>query len=193
MNPSQKIPSTPTGEKGEFQDFYLTPENIISAIPMEFDLDLSPSLSTGNYYAKSAVADRRDILTENWQGSVWCMAPTHTKPSMWAQKMAAHNNGVALLIGRAFETRYFKIHIQPAALLFGLVLPEILKTESYTCRKGLHSEYICLAAYGEKCCEAVLNSDLDGKIINNHRFNLIPTRTPVTRNHNPVRQRKETA
>ena len=83
-------------DNGTSDDYY-TPPEIFTALGITFDLDVCsppggvPWIPKKGYYT---IID--DGLTQDWFGLVWCNPPYST-PSLWADKMIKHNNGIALM------------------------------------------------------------------------------------------------
>jgi hypothetical protein len=65
------------------------------------------------------VTETEDGLMRPWAGLVWCNPPYGKALGTWLNRMALHNNGIALVFART-ETRAFQNHVLPFAstLLF---------------------------------------------------------------------------
>ncbi len=63
--------------------------------------------------------EREDGLMRPWRGLVWCNPPYGKALGVWLNRMALHNDGIALVFART-ETRAFTEHVWPfaSALLF---------------------------------------------------------------------------
>jgi hypothetical protein len=55
-----------------------------------------------------------DGLLQRWQGLVWCNPPYGAALGTWLNRMALHNNGIALVFART-ETRAFHSNVWPFA------------------------------------------------------------------------------
>jgi hypothetical protein len=65
------------------------------------------------------ITERENGLLCQWTGFVWCNPPYGRALNVWLERMAVHNNGIALVFART-DTRAFHAHVWPAAssLLF---------------------------------------------------------------------------
>ncbi len=65
------------------------------------------------------VTERDNGLLCFWHGFVWCNPPYGRSLGIWLERMALHNNGIALIFART-DTRAFFDHVWPvaSALLF---------------------------------------------------------------------------
>jgi len=83
-----------------------------------------------------------------WFGRVWLNPPYGAHASAWIEKLAAHNNGIALLFART-ETRMFRDHVwsKAAGLLFLDGRPHFHHPDG-TRAKGNSGGPLVLIAYG---------------------------------------------
>ncbi len=137
-----------------YSDEWYTPPEIPAAIG-GFDLD--PSAGPSNH-AKVNIRQPECGLMAPWHGRVW-LNPPYLDAPLWMEKMAAHNNGVALLNARA-ETKWF----QAAASKAGGVLwlrgrVKFIRPDGSRCGVPVGS---VLLAYGESATEALRNCGLKG-------------------------------
>lgn len=97
-------------------DDWITPKWLIDELP-EFDLDVCASKTQPWPCAKRSFTDH-GLLAE-WNGFVWCNPPYGKAAAAWLNRMALHNDGIALVFART-ETRMFFDHVWPFArvLLF---------------------------------------------------------------------------
>lgn len=99
------------------KDEWLTPPWLIEQLG-PFDLDPCAPITRPWDTAKKHYTIADDGLQQPWDGLVWCNPP-YAHVSAWMGRMAAHNNGIALLFART-ETKAWHEHIWPraAAVLF---------------------------------------------------------------------------
>lgn len=99
-------------------DSWITPKWLIDALP---DFDLDPCASTPQPWpcAKRSYNIADNGLMRPWDGFVWCNPPYGKAAATWLNRMALHNNGIALVFART-ETQMFFDHVWPFArvLLF---------------------------------------------------------------------------
>ena len=83
-------------DNGTSDDYY-TPPFIFEALGLTYDIDVAsppggvPWIPKKRYFT---ILD--DGLNQEWEGLVWCNPP-YSSPTPWANKMIAHNNGIALV------------------------------------------------------------------------------------------------
>lgn len=80
-------------------DEWYTPRTIVEAFG-EFDLD--PCAPSHNFYtARRCFTKADDGLSKEWHGRVW-LNPPYSRPLIcrFVEKMADHNNGIAVLFDR---------------------------------------------------------------------------------------------
>jgi hypothetical protein len=65
------------------------------------------------------INEKENGLLCNWSGFVWCNPPYGKSLGVWLERMALHNNGIALVFART-DTKAFHSHVWPYAssLLF---------------------------------------------------------------------------
>lgn len=81
-------------------DEWYTPKELIDSLG-SFDLDPCAPVNPLWRTAKLMYNKNDDGLLQNWEGRVW-LNPPYSKPliELFIQKMAEHNNGIALLFNR---------------------------------------------------------------------------------------------
>ena len=84
------------------KDTTLTPLWLIEALG-NFDLD--PCAYPNHKTANNLNVWPSDGLSIDWHGRVWCNPP-YSKPKPWLERMANHNNGVALVLAST-DTEWF--------------------------------------------------------------------------------------
>lgn len=152
----------------ESTDEWLTPKYIIDSLG-EFDLDpCAPSeifwLTAEKHYVK---AD--DGLSLPWEGRIW-LNPPYSRPliNKFLEKMAHHNNGIALIFART-DTKLFHdlVFDKASALLFmkGRIKFYNLNGEE----GGTPGIGSVLVAYDNDRrrfnTQALINSGIEGKLI----------------------------
>ena len=140
-------------------DVWLTPPDILLRLGT-FDLDpCSPSVRPWPT-ATRHISLPEDGLSALWHGRVWMNPPFGTEAAKWMQKMAKHNNGIALIPART-ETRMFMQHVWPVAdsVLFIEGRPHFHYADGS--RAPFNSGApICLVSYGEHNTARLLKSGL---------------------------------
>jgi hypothetical protein len=99
---------------------WYTPKYIFQALNTKFDLDVA-SPNTNIYKTPTAkhYTIEDDGLKQPWFGNVWCNPPYGAKTDIWYDKMAEHNQGIALFTIGVLPTRkYHKIAHTIDAVLF---------------------------------------------------------------------------
>lgn len=111
-------PSAHTRREGVTTDSWITPRWILHRIG-PFDLDPCACDPQPWGTATEMVTERENGLLRLWSGLVWCNPPYGRKMAVWMERMALHNNGIALIFART-DTRAFFDHVWPvySALLF---------------------------------------------------------------------------
>lgn len=97
------------------RDDWITPQWLIKALPA-FDLDVCASQPQPWPCASRAFTEKDNGLLSEWEGSVWCNPPYGKATGAWLNRMALHNNGIALVFART-ETRTFFNNVWPFASL----------------------------------------------------------------------------
>jgi len=90
-------------------DEWLTPPNILHALG-DFDLDPCSPVDRPWDTAKKHYTIYDDGLRMEWEGRVWLNPPYSSDCHRWMNKMAYHNNGIALIFART-ETDMFFQHV----------------------------------------------------------------------------------
>lgn len=86
-------------------DSWITPKSIIDDLG-PFDLDPCACIPQPWPCAKKSFTEIDDGLMQKWEGFVWCNPPYGKLTDAWLNRMALHNNGIALVFART-ETRSF--------------------------------------------------------------------------------------
>lgn len=144
---------------------WLTPPDVFTKLG-EFDLDPCASIIRPWDIAKVNYTEEDDGLSKEWFGRVW-LNPPYGPPLMpkFLQKMAKHNNGIALVFNRT-ETRQFHEFVWPVASAVLFKKGRILFLNEYGERPGngpgCGSVFI---AYGKENADILKNSGIEGKFI----------------------------
>lgn len=142
-------------------DIWLTPPEILEALG-PFDLD--PCACTDRPWDTAAkhYTKEDDGLAQEWEGRVWMNPPYGAQAAIWLERLAKHNDGIALVFART-ETRMFFDHVwsEASALLF-------IKGRLYFRQpdgnkaKWTGGAPSVLIAYGDGAADQLLNSGIDG-------------------------------
>ena len=93
-------------QDGHMADDWYTPRWLFEQMGVIFDIDVcaptDPALRTVPARRYYTAAD--DGLTQPWEGMIWCNPP-YSASEEWAQRWAAHDNGMLLLFVAAKNTR----------------------------------------------------------------------------------------
>lgn len=144
---------------------WYTPSEIIRPLG-EFDLDpctsdiaYSFNQSAKNYYTKDD-----NGLNKEWFGRVW-LNPPYSQPAItqFMEKMALHNNGIALLYNRS-DNQMFHSFIFPIADSIFFIKGRIKFFRPYGTRGEQPGAGSVLIAFGENNTKAIEDSRLCGHI-----------------------------
>lgn len=145
---------------------YLTPRSILAGLPCTFDLDPCAAPEPRPW----PTADRHVTLPEDglaaaWSGRVWLNPPYGAHTAAWLEKLARHDNGIALVFART-ETRMFRDWVWPRAraALFLEGRPHFCRPDG-SAMEGNSGGPLVLLAYGRECDTALRLSSLRGKLV----------------------------
>lgn len=147
------------------KDEWLTPKYIIDELG-PFDLDPCAPIERPWSTAKEHLTIKDDGLWPTWDSwkFVWCNPPygKHTKD--WLQKLAEHNNGIALVFART-ETQMFQEFVwnQATAILF--MYGRITFVDTKGQKKHNAPAPSVLIAYGNKAAKKLRDAKIKGKFI----------------------------
>lgn len=139
---------------------WFTPPNIFEALGLEFDLDpCSPGEGKDFVPAKKRFTIEDDGLSQPWEGTVFCNPPYGRETAKWMQRMAWHNNGIALVFARTDPAWFQDLAHTMDTVLFirGRVRFYAGNTTSQGSTPGAGS---MLIAWGERASKALLHSGL---------------------------------
>lgn len=97
---------------------WLTPPELLSALG-PFDLDPCASQFQPWRTASQQFTIEEDGLAREWHGRVWCNPPYGPHAESFLKRLAAHDDGIALIFART-ETKAFQEHCwrKASAMLF---------------------------------------------------------------------------
>lgn len=145
-------------------DIWFTPKEIIIRLGL-FNLDPCTELDRPWDTAAKHFTKEDNGLNQKWVGIVWCNPPYGTQTKIWLEKMAQHNNGIALVFART-ETKMFFEHVWPKAT--GILFLEGRLTfcnQNGTPGKTNSGAPSVLIAYGSEALEKLKKSKIQGKLI----------------------------
>lgn len=145
-------------------DEWYTPKSILNSLGA-FDLDpcapVNPLWST----AKTMYNKNDDGLSKEWFGRVW-LNPPYSRPliELFVEKMANHNNGIALLYNRC-DSKMFQdvIFEQASSILFMRHRIKFYKPDGTV--GGSPGCGSILIAFGEENSNILRNCGIEGKFI----------------------------
>ncbi len=104
-------PSHP--RRDQTTDSWITPRSLIEKLG-PFDLDPCACDPQPWPTASRMVTEKENGLLLTWSGFVWCNPPYGRALGIWLERMALHQNGIALVFART-DTRAFHQHVWPHA------------------------------------------------------------------------------
>lgn len=142
---------------------WYTPPTIIQALG-EFDLDPCTSQVAWdfNHSAKKYYTMEDDGLSKEWDGRIW-MNPPYSQPTItqFMERMAIHNNGIALLYNRSDNKMFHSFVFPVADSIFFLKGRIRFYRPDGTVGEQPGSGSV-LIAFGRNNTEAIENSGLKG-------------------------------
>lgn len=144
---------------------WLTPPEIKDPLGA-FDLDPCAAPEPRPWpTAFNHIALPEDGLKAVWHGRVWCNPPFGKHTAAWLERMAKHNNGIALVFART-DTAMFSKWVWPfaSAVMFLAKRPHFYRLDG-TRAKGNSGGPICLIAYGQYNAWSLRESGLHGSIV----------------------------
>jgi len=146
------------------KDEWLTPPELIKALGV-FDLDPCSPIVRPWDTALEHYTIEDDGLMLPWEGRVWLNPPYGRMTTKWMEKMARHNDGIALIFART-ETATFTKYVWPVAdsvLFLDYRLTFCHVTGKQADNSG--GAPSCLIAYGSQNTQALIDSKLTGTIV----------------------------
>lgn len=106
-------PCAHTRRAGKTTDSWITPKWLVDRLG-HFDLDPCACDPMPWKTADKMITEKEDGLLDLWSGFVWCNPPYGRSLGTWLNRMALHNNGIALVFART-DTRAFFENVWPFA------------------------------------------------------------------------------
>ena len=145
-------------------DEWYTPQYIIESLG---DFDLDPCVPENPLFqtATTMYNKKDDGLSKEWFGRVW-LNPPYSRPlvELFVNKLAEHDNGIALLLNRCDNKMFQDVIFKKAAAIKFLrkrirfLKPDGSQGDSPNCGS-------VLIAFGENNVEILKNNSLEGKFI----------------------------
>lgn len=147
-------------------DEWLTPPEIIRDLG-PFDCDpCSPVIRPWDT-AKIHYTLEDNGLMKDWEGMVWMNPPYGKEITYWFNKLAMHNNGIALIFART-ETKVWQFLIWPYASCFLFIYDRLYFYDVEGKRSISNSGGpSVLIAYGEEAKQRLLTCSIKGKLLIN--------------------------
>jgi len=147
-------------------DDWITPKWLIDALPA-FDLDVCASKTQPWPCAKQSYTELDNGIMLPWSGFVYCNPPYGKATGAWLNRMALHNDGIALVYART-DTQAFFRNVWPFASL--LLFLEGRVTFHYpdgTKPKDGHNSGgpSVLIGYGKRAAKELMNVRRLGSIV----------------------------
>ncbi len=145
-------------------DEWYTPLEFIQALG-EFDLDPCAPVSPLWQTARVMYNKNDNGLAKEWLGRVW-LNPPYSQPLLkqFVQRMADHNNGIALLYNRCGNTMFHDI-IFPTATAMKFLRRRIRFYRPDGTQGGCPGSGSVLIAWGEDNAKAIQSCELEGKVV----------------------------
>jgi len=145
-------------------DEWLTPLGLITDLG-PFDLDpCAPVVRPWDTAVKHYTINDNGLLQE-WDGFVWCNPPYGQLAVRWLERMAMHNNGIALIFARTETEMFFNwVWSKATSLLFieGRLYFHYVTGERAKANSGAPS---VLVAYGSEADKRIRYCQTAGKYI----------------------------
>ena len=146
------------------KDEWLTPPEIIKALGT-FDLDPCASTTRPWPTAKKHYTIKDNGLVQPWRGRVWCNPPYGTETGKWLERMAEHNNGIALIFARTETMNFFKYVWPRASGIMFLKGRLVFHHADGTKPNNSAGAPSCLVSYGMDNSRILQQSSLKGKFL----------------------------
>ena len=144
-------------------DEWYTPQWLVERLG-PFDTDPCSPMEPPYIIAPLAYNKEQDGLSNTWRGTVWLNPPYSRKPlRAFCEKMAKHNNGIALLVNRQ-DNLLFQEVIFPSAksMLFMRHRVKFLRPDGTSGSPFFGS---CLVAWGDECDIRLRSCGIPGKYV----------------------------
>lgn len=152
-------------ETKDNKDEWITPRYITDALG-HFNLDPCQPIVPPWLIADHGFNINDDGLFQPWPKAwfVWCNPPYGKQTVLWLAKMAAHNNGIALIFART-DTRMFHDYIFNGASAILFLKGRISFCDVKGVKQGTAGAPSCLVAYGQRAVMRLKMSGLEGKLV----------------------------
>jgi hypothetical protein len=165
-------------------DDWHTPPEIIAALP-EFDLDPCASNRQTTRTARRMIHWPTNGLFETWGGTIWLNPPWGARTiDPWMERMAAHNNGVALVPARIDTGWFHRFVWSHASGMFAFrgrltfLLPMAISPSAI--HQNNAAAPCVLVSYGELCREWLRACRLSGAFVElTPRTETLPLFAPI--------------
>lgn len=145
-------------------DEWLTPQYITDQLG-PFDLDPCAPIVRPWETAKNYFTVNDNGLLQEWNGFVWCNPPYGKHTADWLDRMAFHDNGIALIFARTETEMFFKYVWNMAdsvRFIEGRLFFHYVDGTRAKANAGAPS---VLIAYGEEASERLLRAAIRGRYI----------------------------
>lgn len=145
-------------------DEWLTPQYITDQLG-PFDLDPCAPIVRPWETAKNYFTVNDNGLLQEWNGFVWCNPPYGKHTADWLDRMAFHDNGIALIFARTETEMFFKYVWNMAdsvKFIEGRLFFHYVDGIRAKANAGAPS---VLIAYGEEASERLLRAAIRGRYI----------------------------
>ena len=143
---------------------WLTPPEILKALGT-FDLDPCAHPQQPWRTAVRMIAPPEDGLAAEWTGRVFLNPPYGQQIAVWLKKLVEHGNGIALVPARTEVESWFWPHIWLKADAIFFFRGRLFFRQPDGSKRGNAGHGSVLAAYGQHNVDAIVSSDLPGRIV----------------------------
>ena len=146
-------------------DNWYTPQWLIDALgPFDLDPCAAPGDVRPFQIAPTMWTEKDNGLAREWKGVVW-MNPPYSRVLLrqFCERMAEHNNGIALLINRQDNLLWQEVIFPTAAsMIFMRHRVHFIRPDGATGQPFFGS---CLVAWGNECDRRLCQSGIEGKYV----------------------------
>lgn len=145
---------------------WLTPPRLLGQLG---DFNLDPCAHPKQFYrtAKTMIAPPNDGLAAQWTGRVWLNPPYGQQIVKWMERMANHNNGIALVPARTEVESWFWPFVWEAAHSVFFLRGRLYFYTPNGTTKGNAGHGSVLVAYGFQNTQAIERTTLYGRLVTN--------------------------
>jgi hypothetical protein len=143
---------------------WLTPPWLLKKLP-HFNLDPCAAIDQPWSTADQHLTREDDGLSRRWWGHVFCNPPYGKHTATWLERMADHNNGIALIFARTDTVMFQKWVFQRAeGILFLAGRLTFCRTDGTPAAHNSGGPS-CLVGYGHEAEQALQMSTLNGQYV----------------------------